>query len=136
MLTTSLLIVSAGLASADLPTCQVYAENQCDGDVIITDPSFEDHRWYTPSKTSKEYRPSFQDYSVLAAHAHVVYDASQTSATVKILADHRDSAVLKYSFNGKEQNSNTIKFTSANKSPVPVSVKGADGSSKFFCFLH
>ena len=33
-------------AGDDLPTCEVYQENQCEDGQINTDPSFEDHRWY------------------------------------------------------------------------------------------
>eukprot|EP00122_Pirum_gemmata_P021396 Pgem_evm1s19936 len=48
----------------DLPGCDTYHLNQCQGNVIETDPSFESYRWYTPAKGEKGYLPSFQDYSV------------------------------------------------------------------------
>ena len=77
------LFCLAGAAFAtpvqELPSCQVYSENQCQGNAIVTDPSFEDHRWFTPAKGEPGYISSFQDYSVLAAHVHLVYDSSRKS---------------------------------------------------------
>ena len=128
-LASFVLLQSAQVTVADLPTCEVYAENQCDGDVIITSPTFEDHRWYTPAKGSKDYINSFQDYAVLAAHAHITYDATQKSATVDVKADHRDGAKLSYGFDGKYQSKSTITFTSTTaKEPIALTVQGDDGS--------
>ena len=122
-------LLSAGLAAAELPTCQVYSENKCEGNAIVTDPSFEDHRWFTPARGEPGYVSSFQDYSVLAAHVHLVYDSSRTVATAEVLADHRDKLNMTYTFNGITQQSNKISFSkSANSAPVTVTVSGADGS--------
>ncbi|RYG69973.1 hypothetical protein EON64_01395 [archaeon] len=58
----------------------------------------------------------------------MVYDSTHTSATAEIVADHRDGAQLTYFFNGEKQSASTKKFTSMDKSPVTVSVAGADGT--------
>lgn len=102
---------------------------QCQGNNIITDPSFEDHRWYTPAPGDKDYQTSFQSYYALAAHVHLVYSGDRKTATAEIIADHRDNANMTFVFNGVEQTSNTIKF-SADKdfAPVTVTVRGADGT--------
>jgi hypothetical protein len=52
--------VFATAGAGDLPDCQVYAENQCVGDQIATDSSFETHRWFTPRKGDADYISSFQ----------------------------------------------------------------------------
>jgi hypothetical protein len=89
MIIASLLYL-AGAAFAtqvqELPSCQVYSENQCQGNAIVTDPSFEDHRWFTPKKGQAGYISSFQDFSVLAAHVHMVYDSSRTSGKIAFIA--------------------------------------------------
>lgn len=117
------------VALGELPSCQIYSENQCVGNAIVTDPSFEDHRWYTPGPTEKDYRPSFQSYNVLAAHVHLKYSSDRKSVTAEVLADHRDKKDLKYIIDGVEQTSNTFKFSSSSDhGPYSVVVKGADGS--------
>jgi len=128
MLTAASFLLASGVSAKDLATCEVYSENQCSGSSNVTPESFEDHRWYTPDRSSKDWRPSFQDYAVLAAHSHVEYDAKGTSASVTVLADHRDGAKLTYSFDGEVQSTNTVTFTTSTKAPVSVSVMGADGS--------
>lgn len=133
MLSTGLLVTAAlstsAVVNADLPSCEVYSENQCTGDQIITDPSFVDHQWYTPDSKSKDYLKSFQDYSVLAGHAHIEYDKTMKSAVVTIIAEHRDGVKLTYGFDGKYQSSNTITVSSTkDQKPISVSIKGADDS--------
>ena len=61
-------------------------------------------------------------------HAHVVYNKAQTTATVTILAEHRDDKKLSYMFDGVEQSSDSITYNSTTTAPVEVAVKGADGS--------
>lgn len=56
---TSLLSGTAAV-SGDLPDCQIYSENKCVGDQIVTDSSFESHRWFTPRKGDPDYLTSFQ----------------------------------------------------------------------------
>jgi myo-inositol-hexaphosphate 3-phosphohydrolase len=58
--TSVLAATGAALVSGDLPECQIYAENQCVGDQIATDQSFESHRWFTPRKGDADYISSFQ----------------------------------------------------------------------------
>jgi len=120
------LIISQ--TAAELPTCQVYSENQCSGSTTITDPTFENHRWYTPGPNEAGYLKSFQSYNVLAANVHLTYDSTRTSVVAEVRANHRDNAVLSYVFNGNEQSTNSIKFTSSTAGPVTVAVKGEDGS--------
>eukprot|EP00935_MAST-01C_sp_MAST-1C-sp1_P001583 g1583.t1 len=110
--------------------CNHFTENQCQGQIIVTDPSFDDHRWFTPSKSDPHYLPSFQDYSRLVGHAHVEYSASGT-VTVQILCTHKANATLTYSFDGKAQVSNTKTFPAAAPGitkPVSVSVTASDGA--------
>ena len=98
--------------------------------MIITNPSFEDHRWFTPSPSDAGYISSFQGHYSIAAHVHLTYDATRTSATAEILADTRDNTTtLTYSFGGIKQSTNTKKFVAGMMSgPVKVSVLGDDGS--------
>jgi hypothetical protein len=71
----------------------------------VTDPSFENHRWYTPLRGQPGYQASYQDYGRLVASASVVYASAQLNvATVTVIALHRDSSVhLSYSFDGVVQ---------------------------------
>lgn len=117
-----LAFIGGSLGYKDLPTCEVYHENQCEGDVIITDPSFEDHRWFTPSSKDKGYISSFQSYDRLAAHVKLSYDVTLKTAQAEIIATHRDGATLKYSFDGDETLSPIKSFTVSTKSPVSVTV--------------
>jgi hypothetical protein len=50
----------AGAFAGDLPDCQIYSENQCIGNEVVTDPSFESHRWFTPRRGDSDYLSSFQ----------------------------------------------------------------------------
>lgn len=115
----------------DLPGCEIFHNNQCQGDVIVTDEKFEANRWFTPLKGDAEYQPSFQDYGKLVASIHLVYsDPTLSSATVEVLAKHKDSSVtFSYVIGGKEQSSNKASFTTSQTKPVTVTVKGNDGSS-------
>jgi alpha-amylase len=102
---------------------------QCVGNAIVTDPSFEDHRWFTPAPGEEGYISSFQNYNVLAAHVHLTYSADRKSVKAEILADHRDGAVLSYSIGGVKHDINTVSFSSAtDHGPLTVAVYGADGS--------
>lgn len=97
--------------------------------MIITDPSFEDHRWFTPSPADADYLSSFQGHYALAAHVHLTYDAARTTATAEILADTRDAnATLTYIVGGVAQDANTFRFTAlTHREPVTVAVADADG---------
>lgn len=117
------------LGVADLPGCQIYSLNQCQGSATDTDPSFEASRWFTPLKGEAGYQQSFQDYGKLVGHAHVVYDSSMASATLELVALHKDpSTKLTFVFGGKEQASSTASFGQEQTGPLSLSVKGADGS--------
>jgi alpha-amylase len=95
----------------------------------VTDPSFENHRWYTPGPDSPDYRPSFQSYYALAGHVHLTYSSDRSYVVAEVVASHRDNANLTYTFNGVEQTSNTIKFTPSTASgPISLTVKGVDGT--------
>ena len=88
-----------------LPNCDTFHENQCNGNTIVTNSTFENHRWFTPLKGQEGYMESFQDYGRLVAHAHVVYDAARTSASVQLIALHKKKTGISftYSFAGVEQ---------------------------------
>lgn len=113
-----------------LPGCEIYSRNRCQGREIEADPSVEASRWYTPLKGDDDYQPSFQDYGRLVAHAHVVYtDPSLTSATVEVIAKHKDPTVtLTYVLGGFEQSSASKTFSTAWTTPLSVRVDGSDGS--------
>lgn len=107
----------------DLPGCEIYSENQCDGDQIDTDPSFEDHRWYTPARGSDGWIPSFQDFSELVGFSTVQYDSTAMSgASVTVTATQKQNATLSYVFNGKEQASNVFTATSSLET-LTISIK-------------
>lgn len=117
-----------GILGGDLPGCQIYADNRCQGNIIVTDPSFEENRWFTPLKGDADYLPSFQDYGKLVGHAHVTYDSSMTSAVVEIIALHKDSATLSYVFGGKAQDSSKASVGKEQAGPLTITVNGVDGS--------
>lgn len=125
-----LLAIGTGALAGDLPGCQIYTQNRCQGDNVQTDPSFEANRWFTPLKGDSDYRDSFQDYGKLVGHTHVVYsDSSLSAATVEVVAVHKDPSVkFSFVFNGQEQESNKASFASATKQPLKITVKGSDGS--------
>lgn len=114
-----------------LPGCQIWDGNHCSGQQIHTDQSFEANRWYTPLKGEADYQESYQDYGLLVAYAHIIYsDATLSSATVNIIATHRDPTVkLTYVFDGKEQALSEATFSSKQSTPLSIAVKGADGSA-------
>jgi hypothetical protein len=56
------------------------------GNTIITDPSFENHRWITPARGDPDWQPSYQDFSRLVGNAHVVYNQNRSLATVTVSA--------------------------------------------------
>ncbi len=59
----------------------------------------------------------------------MTYDSSHSSAIAEIIAEHRDGAVLSYSFGGVKQSTNTKKFyAETDKTHVDVTVYGADGT--------
>lgn len=110
-------------------TKSILRRQQCQGNEIITDPSFDDHRWYTPGPGSKDYISSFQSFHVLVGHVHLTYDSSHTSATAEIIAEHRDKVALSYSFGGVTQSVPVKKFSStSDKGPLSVAIVGADGA--------
>lgn len=131
--TASLLLATAAVASAykttELPSCEVYSENQCVGDQINTDESFDDHKWFTPERGSAGYLESFQDYAKVVGHVHLSYDSSRAKVTAEIIAEHRDGEALSYVFDGIKQNESVKTFTKATGTgPVSVSIVGADGA--------
>eukprot|EP00618_Florenciella_parvula_P006614 CAMPEP_0119472790 /NCGR_PEP_ID=MMETSP1344-20130328/4708_1 /TAXON_ID=236787 /ORGANISM="Florenciella parvula, Strain CCMP2471" /LENGTH=267 /DNA_ID=CAMNT_0007505797 /DNA_START=31 /DNA_END=832 /DNA_ORIENTATION=- len=127
---TAVLCLAFGVATAKIQgdDCSIYSLNQCDGDVITTDASFEKARWFTPARGSEGWQESFQDYDRLVGYAHVVYDADLASATVTINATHRDDSDLTYVFGEEESASNSMSFDAKTDDTLLVSVKGADGS--------
>lgn len=113
-----------------LPGCEVFNANQCQGNVIETDPGFEANRWFTPVRGDPDYQPSFQDYGRLVAYAHVTYsDATLSSATVSVQAVHKDpSAIITCILGGKELPCKA-NYSKEQSGPLSVLVKGSDGTS-------
>lgn len=119
----SLLIGSSllsGAISGDLPDCQIYSENKCNGNEIVTDPNFESHRWFTPRRGDKDYIESYQDYAFLAGHAHLTYDSSRSSASVEILTSQNGNATLSYYFDNVLQSSSVKVYSTSTTQPVNV----------------
>lgn len=113
-----------------LPGCQIFNENQCQGDVIVTDPSFDSHRWQTPVRGTAWHIPSYQDMSDLVAYPRVVYAADRKSAKVSVIATTRNPLLtntLSYYFNGTAQQSNTRAYDSSFRSPLSLSVVSSAG---------
>lgn len=124
------LCFTSYIVQAELPTCQVYTENRCAGNEIVTDPSFEDHKWFTPGPKDAGYKASFQRFDVLAAHVHLTYDATHSSVTAEVIGEHRDKLPMTYLFDGVAQNATTKTFyASKDMKPVSISVKGQDGAT-------
>ena len=123
--------------------CSIFTDNQCQGDIIITDPKYEANRWFTPARGSEGWQASFQDFDRLVGSATVVYDSTdRTSAKVTVNALHRDGASLKYSVSSSSYaatpekttqtttSSNEFKFSSSTTTgPVTITVAGSDGST-------
>jgi len=73
---------------------------------------------------------SFQDYGKMVAHAHITYGSNRSSATVEIIALHKDSSVtFKYTFGGATQSSSTKTFDASTAGPVSLSLSASDGST-------
>eukprot|EP00128_Syssomonas_multiformis_P001790 Colp12_sorted_trinity150504_noHs@268 len=119
----------------ELPNCDVYHENQCQGNNIETDAKYTNWTWQTPPKGDANYQPSFQSYSSLKGHARVVYNSAHNQATVQLVTIVRDPNVkLTYSFGGVIQESNTKVFCQSGcenvaTGPVNIDISGSDGSS-------
>lgn len=112
-----------------LPNCETFHENQCSGSDVETPSTFEDHRWYTPLKGDPGYQESYQDYGRLVGHAHVVYNAQHTQATVTLIALHRDpTASFKYYFDGQPQSDATFTVDTTFQKSLTLSVEASDGS--------
>lgn len=113
-----------------LPGCEVFHANECQGDAIITDTSFEASRWYTPLKDDSDYQKSFQDYGKLTAYASVKYtDSSLTGASVTVKPLHKDPHVTFNCILGGKEGACERTFGSEQSGPLTVEVKGSDGSS-------
>jgi len=118
-----------------LPGCEVFHENICQGNVIVTDPSFDAHRWQTPKKNTPDYIPSYQDYAHIAGYPRVLYNPDHTSAKVIVVMQARDPAELTgatYFFDGVGQSSNTKMFESSYTKILKVSVSTAAGHKLVF----
>jgi alpha-amylase len=113
----------------DLPGCDVYRLNQCNGDQISADPAVADNKWFTPLKGDADYIDSFQDYGRLVGYAHVSYNADRSSASVEVRAEHADArAQLTYVFAGSPQASATKSFSVEQKEPLEIEVQASDGA--------
>ena len=122
-------VKTAKCSKPPLPNCETFHENQCDGNVIVTNSTFENHRWFTPLQGEDGYLDSYQDYGRLVAHAHVVYNAGRTSATVQLIALHKhDGVTFAYIFAGVKQASDSKTFDAATSEPVSLAVSASDGS--------
>merc|ERR1712216_423854 len=119
-----------------LPGCEVFHANQCQGNNIVTDPSFEANRWFTPLKGEAGHLPSFQDYGRLVAYTSVQYsDETLTAATVTVNTKHKDPSVaVTCAFRGNSfqvqnatQQSSSCKahFSKEQTGPLSVIVKGS-----------
>eukprot|EP00047_Mylnosiga_fluctuans_P006418 m.246766 g.246766 ORF g.246766 m.246766 type:complete len:724 (+) comp15173_c0_seq1:482-2653(+) len=116
-----------------LPGCETFHENQCQGDQIITPASFENHRWYTPERSSSLWKPGFQDYSHVVGTPLVQYNAALTTATVYVKTLTRDQSVsVSFSFcfgSACTNTSNPFQFygTGNATGPLQITVLTSDG---------
>ena len=126
----NLVLVLACLGNA-AAQCEIFSDNQCDGDVIVTNPSFEKNRWFTPARGSDGWQASFQDFDRLVGSATVKYtSAERTSALVTVNALHRDGANLTYHSSVHARNSaNVFSYGVETTGPVVITVSGSDGST-------
>jgi len=123
----TLLAAAGGVdGRADLPGCEVYSENKCQGNQIITDEKYEAYRWFTPQKGDANHKESFQDFAFLSGHAELVYNADRTSATVSIQTLQKGNSTLSFSFNGVEQTSPTKTFSQSEIGTVKVSIQDSE----------
>jgi len=111
-----------GPGGCPLAGCDIFNVNQCDGDVVETDAKFEKNRWYTPTRGSSGWQPSFQDFSELTFVPDLQYTADRTGVTVTLQAVQREKRTLFYEFAGKSQYTSSSKFTKSDQSPVRVAV--------------
>ena len=57
--------------TCQLSGCATFRDNQCNGDTIITDPSFDARKWFTPPRGHVDWKPSFQVLSSpVCGHVH------------------------------------------------------------------
>ncbi|GMH78693.1 hypothetical protein TL16_g07904 [Triparma laevis f. inornata] len=104
-----------------------YTNNQCVGDTITTDETFNANRWFTPVRGSVDWQESFQDYSHLTGYAKITYDKGMQSATVTVDAMHKANATLTYEFDGISQDASTATFTPSNaKGPISLTITASD----------
>eukprot|EP01100_Stratorugosa_tubuloviscum_P003102 TRINITY_DN1732_c1_g1_i1.p1 TRINITY_DN1732_c1_g1~~TRINITY_DN1732_c1_g1_i1.p1 ORF type:complete len:881 (-),score=384.24 TRINITY_DN1732_c1_g1_i1:102-2744(-) len=95
-----------------LPGCQIFTDNQCSGDIIITPESYENRRWQTPSRNHQDYLQSYQDMDRLVGSTNIKYEKGLNCAIVEIIAIQKNSSnLLKYDFgDGIAQTSSTKRF--------------------------
>jgi hypothetical protein len=112
-----------------LPGCETFQENQCVGNTIITNASFENHRWYTPDRGTDGWQPSYQDFSKLVGYAEVQYQPGMQAALVTIVTITKDPSVtVSVYFDGVLAPANTQKFDSTYTKTLEINCKGSDGS--------
>ena len=106
----------------------MYQLNQCVGDDIITNASFEAARWFTPSREDSGWQAGFQDFSHLVAFSQIEYASDRQSATVTVVAQHKANATLSYSFGTAAPSDDATATFSASdtRRPVAVSVSADD----------
>ncbi|KAJ3252597.1 hypothetical protein HK103_001396 [Boothiomyces macroporosus] len=104
--------------------------DSCVGNNIEIDPSQDIRAWQTPNRNDSNYKPTYQDYSVLTGHAHLVYSSGMQSATVTVLANSKANLPLQYSFDGGQtfSASNTQTFTTAQTTAVNIKVIDPNGA--------
>eukprot|EP00948_MAST-09A_sp_MAST-9A-sp1_P000980 g980.t1 len=116
----------------NLPGCDTYHDNQCNGNTIITNESFAERRWFTPKRGSEGYLASFQDYSHLVGYAQIIYnDSSYTEAIVTVHALHKTAdAKLSYIFGDgvKPQTSPSKAFSVSYAETLLITVLADDGT--------
>ncbi|KAJ3269605.1 hypothetical protein HDV01_001166 [Terramyces sp. JEL0728] len=104
--------------------------DSCVGNNIEIDPSQDVRAWQTPNRNSSNYKPTYQDYSVLTGHAHVVYNSGMQSATVSVLANSKMNLPLQYSFDGGKtfSTSSSQPYTTTQTSAVNIQVIDPNGA--------
>eukprot|EP00002_Diphylleia_rotans_P004355 TRINITY_DN13185_c0_g1_i1.p1 TRINITY_DN13185_c0_g1~~TRINITY_DN13185_c0_g1_i1.p1 ORF type:complete len:639 (-),score=113.59 TRINITY_DN13185_c0_g1_i1:113-2029(-) len=121
--------IHGGFAPPDLPGCDVFGDNRCQGNNIETPSEYANRQWQTPPPSDPYYLPSYQSMHQLVGHVKRVYSNDHKSCTVTIVTQQRDSReTLTFYFDHVAQSSPSKTYMSSQMTPVQVSVSGSLGS--------
>ena len=123
-----------GPPGCNLPGCNTYQDNHCQGNAIVTNTSLQQRRWFTPNKGQAGWQPSFGDYGKLVASASVVYSSpAMLAATVTITAaSSNPQATFMYQFGASHTSAKPAaafsSTTTAGTGTTLITVTASDGA--------